>query len=221
MKNPIVLTLFCLLFCYGCSDKSSANKAPDQKPAENDDSAYVQQGIKIALQGNLDSALDDFNKAIAINGKNAQYYLYRANAYSDKGEYKEAVIDYTKVLELNPENKKIYSLRGFAYLMQNKFKEALEDINHAILDNVDVRQNYNNRCYCYGQLGEYKKALVECNNAISLEPNIADTYDTRSGVYLHLKDYDHSWGDVMKVKELGGKSSPNILDELKQESGRT
>jgi len=173
------------------------------------------------VKKNFDQGLQFMNQALAMDPKNEKYYNYRADAYSDFEKYDLAILDYSKILELDPENKKVYSLRGLAYLMSKKYQEAVKDMSHAILDNQDVRQNYNNRCYALDKLGEYDKALVDCDNAIALGPEVADSYDTRSGVYLHKRDFDKSWADVNKVKDLGGQSSPDILDELKKESGRS
>ena len=66
-------------------------------------------------EGDLDNAIKDFTKAIALEPDFADAYLKRGQVYHDKRDYKRAVLDFTKLVELKPDDAHAYVLRGRAY----------------------------------------------------------------------------------------------------------
>ncbi len=50
---------------------------------------------------NIGDALDDFNRAIGINPKVAQYYLERGSVLVALGYDREAILDFKKTLKLS------------------------------------------------------------------------------------------------------------------------
>jgi tetratricopeptide (TPR) repeat protein len=53
-------------------------------------------------KGEHDHAIDDYNKAIEINPKDAAAYYNRGNAYEKKGDKARAIADFSKAIEINP-----------------------------------------------------------------------------------------------------------------------
>ena len=48
------------------------------------------RGVCYLHRGDLKSALDDFNKAIGLNGSNPSYYINRASVYHKSGRIAQA-----------------------------------------------------------------------------------------------------------------------------------
>ncbi len=53
-------------------------------------------------KGEYDRAIADYDKAIALKPKYADFYNNRGIAYDKKGEYDRAIADYDKAIALNP-----------------------------------------------------------------------------------------------------------------------
>ena len=64
--------------------------------------AYHNRGDAYGLKGDVDRAISDYDKAIALNPNYAPAYDSRGRAYTSKGDYTRAVADVTKAGELAP-----------------------------------------------------------------------------------------------------------------------
>ena len=65
--------------------------------------AYNSDGVNHAFKQEFTEALEDFNKAIALNQEDAQIYFNRANVYLEQSKWQEALKDYDLVMKLNPQ----------------------------------------------------------------------------------------------------------------------
>ena len=76
----------------GCSD--IIQRSPD------DATAYQNRAFAYELTGDIDKAIADYSKAIALTPSNASVYVNRGRAYASKGDQIHAVEDDTKAHEL-------------------------------------------------------------------------------------------------------------------------
>ena len=67
-------------------------------------------------KGDIDLAIQDYGKAIALNPNFSNAYYNRGVTYNGKGDVDLAIQDYGKVIELNPNLASAYCSRGTAYL---------------------------------------------------------------------------------------------------------
>ena len=74
-----------------------------------------------------DRAIEDYNKAIALDQNRAMAYNNRGRVYYYKGQYERAIEDYNKAIVLDPNYADAYNKRGLAY-------EKLENKSMAISD---------------------------------------------------------------------------------------
>ncbi len=64
------------------------------KNKSNLDSVLVNRGIAYVMLRDIESALDDFKKAILINPHSAPAYFNRGNLFRFLGDFKQAEQDY-------------------------------------------------------------------------------------------------------------------------------
>jgi tetratricopeptide (TPR) repeat protein len=79
---------------------SDANEAIRLEPTAD---AYNRRGLTFKDKGDIDSALKDFDAAVAMDGNHLYALTNRADAYRRTGKPDLALADYTKALDLNPE----------------------------------------------------------------------------------------------------------------------
>ena len=65
--------------------------------------------------GEVDTALNDFEKAIALNPNYAEAYHNRGCAHFERGEFEKAIANFDKVLELDPSNALANQYRELAF----------------------------------------------------------------------------------------------------------
>ncbi len=63
---------------------------------------YVNRGILFVRSGNLNAALEDFNRAIQLSHEYVKAYVNRANGYATLGYHDCALADYHQALKIEP-----------------------------------------------------------------------------------------------------------------------
>jgi tetratricopeptide (TPR) repeat protein len=89
------------------------------------------QGIEYTRQGNNDSAMEEFTKAIEIDPDYYYAYYNRALAYYKKGEFENSLSDYNKAIELNPDNPYWTIERGFLHMKLGDREKAIIDLERS------------------------------------------------------------------------------------------
>src|SRR3989338_3217676 len=74
-----------------------------------------------------DRAIEDYNKAIALDPNYALAYARRGSAYDNKGQYDRAIEDYNKAIALDPNYAAAYNNRGLAYYKKGNMGRAISD----------------------------------------------------------------------------------------------
>ena len=82
-------------------------------------------------EGDYDSAIADYTKAIEIDPKDAKAYYNRGLIFNNIGEYYQAIADFTKAIEINPKYADAYNSRGAAYAVKGEYERAWEDVYKA------------------------------------------------------------------------------------------
>jgi len=191
----------------------------------------------IRLQSkDIDGALDDLNKAVAINPKVAEIYNGRAIARLQKGDSDGALADYEKALELKPALPSALTGRGYFRYHKKDFDGALSDFDKAIEFYPNYGDTYVRRGIVRGLKGDIQGAIVdikkgsvlsagsisdtdrgnfispfiELNQFITKHPSDARAYEVR-GIFRLLQGKETEGGmDFKKSLELEPALAPEI-----------
>ena len=103
---------------------------------ETDPNKLLNQGKVLLNKGQNDRAIAYFNKALKINPKHRNGYMYRGLAYMSRGlayfdkvKWDKAIYDFTKAIEILPVymTGEIYGVRGIAYSETGQYEKACSD----------------------------------------------------------------------------------------------
>ena len=153
------------------------------------------------------------NDAIACNN--------RAVAYLNKGDFDLAIADCDKAIRLKPREYSCYLCRGDAYCSKGNDEAAIRDYKKAAA--IQPRYSHypdyvvGNR---YMKKGKYDQAISSYTRVIQIVPDYGEAYNNRAVAYFFNKQYDESWKDVRKSRELGCGLDPNFVEGLKKASRR-
>ena len=104
---------------------------------------YNNLGISYNKKGQHDRAIEDYNKAIAIDPNYAHAYYNRGTVYGrDKVQYDRAIEDFNKAIQLDPNFAQAYYNRGFAYFLSGNRGRAISDLQKACDLGDDVGCEY-------------------------------------------------------------------------------
>lgn len=136
----------------------------------NSDEFTLRSGQIKNNEGDLDGALADLTKAIALDAKNAKAYNVRGDVYMKLGKSEKAFSDFSKAITLQPEKVDFWISRGTAYSDLQQHEKAISDLKHAVdLDSKSFLAN-NNLGFAYSRMNKLDAALGYYKTALELNP---------------------------------------------------
>ena len=99
--------------------------------------AHLNRGVARVRLGELNAAIDDYNRAIQLRPSDPAIYFNRGNALVAGGQYGAAIEDFTRAVELSPVFAKAWFNRGTARAMAGQEEAARRDWLHAIETETD------------------------------------------------------------------------------------
>jgi len=139
-----------------------------EKEPERVLSAYVNRGVAFEKTGQMDRAIADYEKAIAIDPLYFEAYNNRGVLYGQAGMVDKATEYLNKAISINPEFEEAYINRGIAYALSGQDDRALEDFNAVILLNQESAEAYFNRGILYLRKGSNSLAVSDFRKACDL-----------------------------------------------------
>jgi len=124
----------------------------------------------LAKSGDAAAALDEFNRAVALDPYNAQALYGRALIYQGNNQHDFAVADFSAASGLNPQKAEPLLGRANSYLALGKVKEAAADLDEASEADPHNAQVWTARGQVYERLGDRAKAAMSYNKAVALRP---------------------------------------------------
>ncbi|MBN2223257.1 MAG: tetratricopeptide repeat protein [Deltaproteobacteria bacterium] len=177
------------------------------------------KGLAFMGTGDLDKALDCYNKAVKADPRYPYAYINRAWLYNLTGEFAKALPDCTKAIDLKPAYylAAAYNNRAWAYCGLGRYEEALPDCDTAIRLDPTGAYAYNNRGWALCGLARYKEALDALDRAIDLKPDdfLSFTYINRGWAYSGLGEYDDALDDYEESCDRGNQIGCEAYRTLK------
>jgi TonB family protein len=97
------------------------------------DSGFYQKRANASIDnGDYDSAIADYSKAIELKSGDTSSYLNRGMAYHHKKNYDLAIADYDKVIELDPKDLMAYLNRADSYEKKGDIQKAAVDYQKVV-----------------------------------------------------------------------------------------
>ncbi len=125
----------------------------------DDAAAYFLRGSLRFEKFDLDGAIADLTKAIAMDPRYARAFAKRGLAKISKGDTAGAIDDFNSTIRMDPDSSEAYRGRAEAKMRDSRFDAAIEDYNRAIkLDPVDG-QAYLGRGDCRVRKGDRQGAV--------------------------------------------------------------
>ena len=180
---------------------------------------YYYRGLVYVEEGDASQAIDDFSKAIELDGHFPQAYAARGTAYLMLSRPAKAAEDFNKALQLDPNNASTYVNRARALMGLQMMKEAEADLDRAIELDPRLLAAYFNRGVLRMMQQDTQKALEDFNQCIAINPNAPAPYFNRAVAYIELGDKKAAATDLavyltISKDEEGKHQARSLLDSL-------
>lgn len=134
-------------------------------------SEYITKGDNDLNNGNLKSAIENYQKAVALNPKSAKPLTKLAKAYLLNNEPKNAETTYLKALAFEPNSLEIKLGIAQSYLNQRNIQEAKNLVWQLDKNNFEVKYYSGLILVLYKDFDGAKKIFQEINSAQGQIPN--------------------------------------------------
>lgn len=161
---------------------------------------YTADSLKSA--GNLQEAVNYYNKAIGADSTDPDFYRGRGHAYISMRMLEEGEADYMKALEIDPGCARCWSNISRIYAMKNDLQTALEKIRKGVELGPEDAQIYYLRAQYYQQADSNEAALADYNKAVELESGVSGYYVARAMYFLRVGNREAATKDLNKAIEL-------------------
>lgn len=170
---------------------------------------FFGRAIDKLLLRNVDSAIEDAGKAIAMVPDFSLAYFLRFNARCLKLEMEQANST-NGTTAVNAEAQKMLSEQ----MRRTSIDSMLADINMVIRLSPRNTYAYYNLAHVQASIDDFSNALINYSKAIELKPDLGEAYFNRGLIYLRLGDKSKGTADLSKAGELGVLASYNILKRM-------
>lgn len=130
-------------------------------------------GLCHARQGNVDEALVNYNKAIAVKDDHGSARHNRGVIKMDRGDYDGAIEDLTVAVRTSADEIS-HNMRGVAYRNKSEYQLAMSDFNEALRFNAKYAPAYYNRGMLHSRAGATELAVADLRKAVEFDPQMRD-----------------------------------------------
>ena len=148
---------------------------PEVKTAQD----FHREGIVQTQKNNLDSALENLDKAVMLESSNPTILVNRGLVQNELGEHEKAIADYTRAIELDETLSEAYYNRANAHHNLEQFEDAIADYTQAIEQMPDFAYAYVNRAINLEAIGENERAIADPKRAVDIFQANDDTADVK------------------------------------------
>ncbi|HEX8838768.1 MAG TPA: tetratricopeptide repeat protein, partial [Candidatus Acidoferrum sp.] len=165
--------------------------------------AYVSLGLLHSTLSKHDLALQEFQKALAINPRDAEAVKGVARAYERMGRTQDAEDSFKRAIALKPDYWDGYNSLGYFYFRQQRYKEAIAQFQHVIQLTPDNGAAHSNLGAQFQNVGDYQNAEAEFKKSITLAPSYP-AYANLGSLYETQKRHAESAQMTEKALEING-----------------
>lgn len=184
-------------------------------PADTREQArlIIARGIAGAASGDLDGALQDYDRGIALHADLPHAFFYRGLLQAQRGLNEPAIADLTRCIALNADFAPAYFNRALLHVPRGDYADAIADFTRCIELGHETASSYGNRGYTRSQAGDVAGALTDLDKSLELKPDAIPARQLRIGLLIQHAEHDHSLLDRARreVEELlAAKPAPYL-----------
>ncbi|NLJ06986.1 MAG: tetratricopeptide repeat protein [Sphingobacteriales bacterium] len=200
----LILTTFMIVSCRD-NEKKNNKELIIEKPANALDSAlnkltkkivrhpdkdelYFQRAKLFQKKGRILLAINDMEKATALQPGIVEYVTYLADLYYEANQIDQAINTYEKSAQLNPNSEYPYLRLGKIYLLRQEYKLSLAYLNRAVEANRFNPEIYSTMSLYFLEMKDTARAIESLKTAVKVNPDFFDAYLDLSYLLANKKD---------------------------------
>jgi len=149
--------------------------------------AYYQRGLALEQMGQLKTALEAYDRAIALHSQPpSQWWCDRGNVLRGLGRYNDALNSYGQVLKETPNHEEAMTAQGSLLALLGRRREALRMCDRVLEQYPNSAQAWNSKGVALVTGGRLNPALGCFERAIACDGNLDRAWCNRGSVLMRL-----------------------------------
>lgn len=177
-------------------------------------------------QGEIDKAIEWFEKAIAKKPENAEAHFMLGELYGQKGRIQDMVREFETSLSHSKKYEKeiiVYRQKYFAdnfnagvkAANEENYPAALQGFMNARLIEPEQIDSYKNLAYVYMRMDSIPAVLRSYQELLAIKPDDYETYMTMASIHNQRQEYEKSAELLQKAIAVAPDSArPRIIGDL-------
>lgn len=196
--------------------KSRKNLSRQERQAEAN-TAVVTAQQKLS-EGDLEAALREFERAIAVNPAMTVAYIGAGDIHRRQGNLPEAERNFARAAQLEPRNFDAQFGHGLVLQLMNRLGESIRAYLRALAIRPGDFETNLNIATAYLQVGEPAQALAYAQRAVSVTPDSGEARVNLGATYAALGQHEQAVIEFQQAAELM-ELSPRLLLSLADSLG--
>jgi protein O-mannosyl-transferase len=175
--------------------------------------AYSGLGVGFAQKGQVDKAIEFYQKSLAINPTYTLTHDNLGQALVQKGQTDEAIAQYQEALAIDPNFVTAYYDLGLALLQKGQADGAIEQFQRALKINPNSVTIHYNLGLVLLQTGQVDRAIEQFQMALKIDPNSALAHDNLGAALFHKGQVDgaiEQFQMALKIDPNSAKAHNNL-----------
>jgi tetratricopeptide (TPR) repeat protein len=130
-------------------------------------------GVALLQKGQVDEAVEQFQKALEIEPKDAEAHINLGNVLLKKGKLDEAILENQKALEIKPNYAEAHTSLGMALSQKGQVDEAVEQFQKALEIKPKDAVARNSLGIALAKKGQMYEAIEQFEEALRIRPDFS------------------------------------------------
>ncbi|MEA5521449.1 tetratricopeptide repeat protein [Limnoraphis robusta] len=181
--------------------------------------SYKTLGLAFQSQGQLETSLQCYVKALEIQPDDTEVYHNIASIYAQKKQWKDAMISYQVALRLDPKDEKNYLNLGNVLAKLGQLEEAIACYHQLINLNPNLAIVYQKLGDALFQLKRWDDAIFAFRRVLELNQNCLWSYLHLGKIYIQKQQWDNAIAachQAIKINPKAAWSYNNLGDAFSE-----
>jgi Flp pilus assembly protein TadD len=140
--------------------------------------AYNNLGVALVACGQVDEAVVDYHKALALNPEDAEAHTNLGNVFARRGQVDKAAAQYRKALKIKPDYALAHNNLGNVLARQGQVDEAVAQYQKALGIKSNDALAHNNLGNALAARGQVMEAIAHYQKALEIQPRYAEAHNS-------------------------------------------
>jgi len=173
----------------------------------NNPIAHLNLGVALYQKGDVDKAMSEYQKALAIDPVYAAPYYNLGFDYLQQKQVDKAIFEFQQTLALAPDSAEAHNDLGNCFFQKGQMDDAIVEFQKALAIDSENSDIYCNLGNALAQKGQVDEAILDYQKALAIDPSDADLYCNLGNALAKKGQLDEAILDYQKGLAINSTNS--------------